>query len=209
MNAPSVSVEPPTVRCRARYRPVRPYRAVVQRRLAFGLVAAMAIVAVLIGALALVRNKTNSTPACTVSVDGKHYGLDRSQVANSETVARSAAELALPHHAVTVALTAAFQESGLRNLSHGDRDSLGLFQQRPSQGWGTPAQILDTRYASVAFLRALSRVSGWEALPVAEAAQRVQRSAAPTAYAAWESEGRAVARVVTGEVVNGLACRTA
>ena len=72
----------------------------------------------------------------------------------------------------------ALQESGLHNLSYGDRDSLGLFQQRPSQGWGTPAQIMSPRHAAAAFYRRLSRIAGWQAMPVTEAAQTVQHSAA-------------------------------
>ena len=81
------------------------------------------------------------------------------------------------------ALAAAFQESGLHNLSHGDRDSLGLFQQRPSQGWGTPSQIMDPGYAAGAFYHRLAQVTGWQTTSVTDAAQQVQRSAAPDAYA--------------------------
>ena len=142
-----------------------------------------------------------------MTVDGHSYGLDREQVANAQTISQSATGLGLPHHAVTVALAAAFQESTLHNLTHGDRDSVGLFQQRPSQGWGTPTQLLDTSYASEAFLRALSQVQGWDVMPVTEAAQSVQHSAAPGAYASWETEARALARAVTGEVPNALSCR--
>jgi hypothetical protein len=85
---------------------------------------------------------------------------------------------------------------------------VGLFQQRPSQGWGTPTQLLDTSYSSAAFLRALSRVPGWEVMTVGEAAQRVQHSAAPNAYANWENEARALARAVTGEVAGAVTCRS-
>jgi hypothetical protein len=144
-----------------------------------------------------------------VTIDGSSYGLDRDQVANAQTIAQAAASLGLPHHAVTIALAAAFQESVLHNLDRGDRDSVGLFQQRPSQGWGTPTELLDTTYSSTAFLRALSRVPGWESMPVTAAAQRVQRSAAPDAYANWENEARTVARAVTGEVLGALTCRAA
>jgi hypothetical protein len=154
------------------------------------------------------RDRRPAGPECTLSADGQHYGLDHAQVTNAVTVAQSASSLGLPHHAVTVALAAAFQESGLHNLAGGDRDSVGLFQQRPSQGWGAPAQLLDTRYASDAFFHALSRVSGWETLSVADAAQRVQRSAAPGAYASWEGEARTLARAVTGEVTGALSCRS-
>lgn len=85
-----------------------------------------------------------------------------------------------------VALATAMQESRLSNLTYGDRDSLGLFQQRPSMGWGTPAQILDPTYSTGRFLDALQGVPGWQSMPVTVAAQRVQRSAYPSAYAPWE-----------------------
>ena len=96
-------------------------------------------------------------------------------------------------------MTAA-QESTLRNLDYGDRDSLGLFQQRPSMGWGTPAQVRDPAYAAAAFYggpasptrnRGLLGVAGWESMPLTVAAQAVQRSAFPNAYARWEDDARA------------------
>jgi hypothetical protein len=192
--------------------PDRPLRAhtvlVVRRRLPLVIVLVVLIVGAGVAALVVRRALQPSGPECRLTADGQTYGLDRVQVANAQTIAQSAINLALPHHAVTVALAAAFQESGLHNLAHGDRDSLGLFQQRPSQGWGTPAQLLDTSYSSAAFLRALSNVPGWASLPVGDAAQRVQRSATPTAYAKWESEARALARAVTGEVVGSMSCRS-
>ena len=181
----------------------------MRRHLPVVLVLVVLVVGVGVAAAVIWRDLRPAGPECTVSANGQRYGLDRSQVGNAMTVAQSATSLGLPHHAVTVALAAGFQESGLHDLAHGDRDSVGLFQQRPSQGWGTPAQLVDTRYASDAFLSALSRVAGWESMPVAEAAQRVQRSAAPNAYARWEAEARALARAVTGEVVGALSCRSA
>lgn len=89
-----------------------------------------------------------------------------------------------------IAVATAIQESGLRNLQHGDRDSLGLFQQRPSQGWGTPAQILSPAYAASRFYRGLLAVPDWQQMPLTVAAQTVQRSAFPDAYARWESVAR-------------------
>jgi hypothetical protein len=181
---------------------------VVQRSLVVGFILVVLVAGVGLAAFVVVRNAGQPGPACTLSVDGHTYGLDREQAANAQTISRSAAGLGLSHHAVTVALAAAFQESGLHDLTHGDRDSVGLFQQRPSQGWGTPAQLVDTTYASDAFLRALSRVSGWAFMSVAEAAQRVQHSAAPDAYGKWEVEARALARAVTGEIPGALTCRS-
>jgi hypothetical protein len=110
---------------------------------------------------------------------------------------------------VTVALAAALQESKLQNLPYGDRDSLGLFQQRPSQGWGTRAQLLDPSYAADAFYAQLAKVPGWRTMPVAEAAQRVQRSASGAAYADWENEARDLARALTGQVPAALSCQFA
>lgn len=104
--------------------------------------------------------------------------------------------------AIVIALAAAAQESGLRNVEHGDRDSLGLFQQRPSSGWGTPEQVLDPVRASLAFFgghsnpnpgvtRGLLDIPGWESMTVTEAAQTVQISAHPNHYAKWETSARA------------------
>jgi len=148
-----------------------------------------------------------TTPECTVQGEDASYGFDRDQVANAQTITEEAARLRLPHHAVTIGIAAALQESRLQNLESGDRDSVGIFQQRPSQGWGTPAQLRDPRYASDRFLRALVAIPGWDRMPVNDAAQRVQHSATPTAYAQWEAPARALARVLTGEVVGALTCR--
>jgi hypothetical protein len=134
------------------------------------------------------------------------YVLSLEQAQNAAIIAAVAFKDRLPDHAVTVALAAALQESKLRNLSFGDRDSVGLFQQRPSQGWGTPAQLLDPLYAASAFYGRLGQISGWQTMPVAEAAQAVQLSAAGSAYAAWEDEARALAMALTGEVDAGLSC---
>jgi hypothetical protein len=91
-----------------------------------------------------------------------------------------------------IAVATAMQESTLENLNYGDRDSLGLFQQRPSAGWGTPAQITNPFYAADAFLHALAAYQaadpGWATQPLYEAAQGVQGSAFPYAYAQWENQ---------------------
>jgi hypothetical protein len=133
--------------------------------------------------------------------------LTLEQAANAATIAAVGKRLGMPDHAVTVALATALQESKLRNLDYGDRDSLGLFQQRPSQGWGTSAQVQDPVRASRAFYTHLGRIRGWQALPVTVAAQRVQHSAAPDAYAQWEDAARELARSLTGEVPAGFACQ--
>ena len=133
--------------------------------------------------------------------------LEIDQATNATTIAAVGMRLGMPDHAVTVAVATALQESGLHNLDHGDRDSLGLFQQRPSQGWGTAEEILTPTYAARVFYEHLARVPGWETMAVTDAAQHVQRSGAPQAYAEWEAEARAIARATTGEVAAGLTCR--
>jgi hypothetical protein len=159
-----------------------------------------------IGAYVALQSTTAAGPPCRVIADGHTYGLDREQAANATTIAVAANALGLPHHAVTVGIAAALQESQLHNLTSGDRDSLGLFQQRPSQGWGTADQILNPRFAAEAFLRALTHVDGWQTMSVNAAAQHVQRSATPIAYAKWENEARALARATTGELPGALTC---
>jgi hypothetical protein len=142
-----------------------------------------------------------------VTLGASSFVLQTDQATNATTIAAVGKRLGMPDHAVTVAVATALQESGLHNLDHGDRDSLGLFQQRPSQGWGTPDEILTPSYSARVFYEHLARVPGWETLAVTDAAQRVQRSGAPHAYAQWETEARAIAQATTGEVPAGLACR--
>lgn len=151
--------------------------------------------------------KTGVPPTCRVSVGSSHYAMDLQQAANATTITAVGKQLGVPDHAVTIALAAALQESKLHNIAYGDRDSLGLFQQRPSQGWGTREQIMDPRYASAAFFTALARVPGWQTLSVTTAAQAVQHSGAPDAYAFWAPMARALAIATTGEVPAGLACQ--
>ena len=144
-----------------------------------------------------------SLPTCTAG----DTVLTPEQGANAATIAAVGRRLGMPNHAVTVALATAFQESKLRNLHYGDRDSLGLFQQRPSQGWGTPQEVLIPRLAAAAFYRHLVRVPGWRTAPVAQAAQAVQHSGFPEAYGRWEGDARTLARALTGEVAAGFSCR--
>ena len=174
------------------------------------LVTAPVVAAVLVTASVALFKVAKPPPpsACGVtSASGVTYSLDPVQTQNASIIAAVAYHRQLPDHAVTVALAAALQESRLVDLDHGDLDSLGLFQQRPSQGWGTPAQITDPVYAATAFYNHLTAVPGWETLAVGRVAQAVQLSAVPGAYAPWESEARALARALTGEIPAGLSCR--
>ncbi|GGK65683.1 hypothetical protein [Ornithinimicrobium pekingense] len=140
-----------------------------------------------------------SPPGCVFAAADREVSLTPEQAANAATIAGVAVQRGLPPRAVTIALATAIQESKLRNLRYGDADSQGLFQQRPSQGWGTVEQILDPVYASNAFYDALVQVDGWQTGVVTEVAQEVQRSAFPDAYADHEWEGRVLASVLTGQ----------
>ncbi len=166
----------------------------------------LALVGILVPVL-LLHSSAPPSEGCSVGSAPTDYGLTPDQTQNAAIIAAVAAGRGLADHAVTVALAAALQETQLQNLDHGDRDSLGLFQQRPSEGWGTPAQILDPVYAATAFYDHLVLIPGWETLAVTDAAQQVQHSATPTAYAAWEGEARALAEALTGETPAGLSCR--
>ncbi|MEU6077756.1 hypothetical protein [Micromonospora sp. NPDC047074] len=142
---------------------------------------------------------------CTVQADGR-VALDADQMANAATIAAIGIQRKMPERAVVVALATAYQESGLRNLVGGDRDSVGLFQQRPSQGWGTPEQIRDPRYAAKRFYAALKKVRGWEGMRVTDAAQKVQRSAFPEAYEKWADESEVLTRALVGHATGAVAC---
>lgn len=164
------------------------------------------------GVLVVVRWLEQNHPVqvaqvCTAGVDGTDWTLDPEQAQNAAVIAAVAVRRALPAHAVTVALATALQESTLRNLDYGDRDSLGLFQQRPSQGWGTEAEVTDPVYAAGIFYDRLVEVEGWETIPVTEAAQAVQRSAFADAYADHEGGARAFASALTGWSTANLTCR--
>lgn len=138
--------------------------------------------------------------------DGASYEFTAEQAVNAATISAVGTTRGLSERAVTIALATALQESGLRNLGHGDRDSLGLFQQRPSQGWGTEAQILDPAYAAGEFYEHLGKVPDYAGLPLTVAAQRVQRSGFPDAYAKHEPDATLLAAALTGRAAATLTC---
>ncbi|MFF6785998.1 heavy metal transporter [Streptomyces sp. NPDC012510] len=169
------------------------------------------VVLVAIGAYLTVQYLTggNGTPRCVVvsgARDGAAYEFTPEQAANAATISAVGTSRRLPERAVTIALATALQESSLRNIGHGDRDSLGLFQQRPSQGWGTEEQIQDPVYAAGEFYEHLVKVDGYERLPLTVAAQRVQRSGYPEAYAKHEPDATLLAAALTGRSAATLTC---
>lgn len=131
--------------------------------------------------------------------------LSEEQLRNATVIVRVGQNLGVAQRGWVVALAAAYQESRLRSVGYGDRDSRGLFQQRPSAGWGTPEQVTNPRYAARAFYGAkgppatpgLTQIGGWQAMSIAQAAQAVQRSAFPDAYAQWAGLARTLVSRIT------------
>lgn len=155
------------------------------------------------------RSETLVTERCTADTGTQSAELALDQTANASLITAVAVRRGLPARAASIALATAMQESKLRNIDHGDLagpDSRGLFQQRPSQGWGTQEQIMDPYYAANAFYDALVKIPGYESLAITDAAQRVQRSAFPTAYADHEVMGRTFASALSGQTPEGLQC---
>ncbi|MBO0869964.1 MAG: hypothetical protein J2P15_15495 [Micromonosporaceae bacterium] len=168
----------------------------------------LAVIAV-VGVLLVMRHIGGGIPllssSCTAKANGE-VTLDPEQMANAATIAAVGMRRGVPDRAVVIALAAAAQESKLRNLGGGDRDSVGLFQQRPSQGWGTAEQIADPRYAAGQFYSALLRMRDWQGLDVGDAAQRVQHSAYPEAYDHWVDQSQTLASAFSGRTGGALAC---
>ncbi|CAL9583567.1 hypothetical protein SUDANB140_05090 [Streptomyces sp. enrichment culture] len=148
-------------------------------------------------------------PKCTVvsgKGDGAAYEFTPEQAVNAATITAVGTARKLPERAVAIALTTALQESALRNLNHGDKDSLGLFQQRPMWGWGTPEQIMDPAYSAGQFYDHLVKVPDYLDLSLTEAAQSVQRSGHPYAYAKHEADALLLSGALTGRSAATLTC---
>jgi hypothetical protein len=181
-----------------------------RRRLArtVGWLAALLVVAV--GAIVLVLDRSQVLPLaqvrCAATSNGTSWYLTPEQADNAALIAAIAVQRGLPARAATIGIATALQESKLVNVTHGDRDSLGLFQQRPSQGWGTAAQVVDPVHATNAFYDALVKVPGYETMAITAAAQAVQRSAFPEAYAQHEEQARAWASGLTGWSPAAVTC---
>ena len=152
------------------------------------------------------RRASDAYCSATLSSGDNKEMLSVEQALNAEIITRAAVKRGLPDHAATFAIATAMQETRLMNLSYGDRDSVGLFQQRPSQGWGTKEQLMDETYAANRFYDELVKVPNWQSVPVEDAAQSVQRSQYPDRYADWTSLARTWAAGLTGETGAGVAC---
>ena len=154
------------------------------------------------------RNVTSPPPlpGCKAGTGVQAIDLDPEQAEVAATIAGVAARHRLPRQAVTIALAAALQESKLHNLDYGDRDSVGIFQQRPSEGWGSATQLQDPVYATTKFYTALAKVHGYTAMPVYQAAQAVQHSADGSAYQQWTDIARQLTGYFTGKSPHGVSC---
>ncbi|GFH63588.1 MULTISPECIES: hypothetical protein [Streptomyces] len=172
--------------------------------------AALVVLLALAGYLAAQqRGGAPASARCVVrSADdpAETYELSAVMAVNAATISAVGTGKGMPERAVTIALATAIQESSLRNIDYGDRDSLGLFQQRPSQGWGTPEQIMDPVYSSEKFYEHLAEVPGYSRLPLTVAAQRVQKSGFPQAYAKHERDASLLAAALTGRAAETLTC---
>ncbi|MET9697907.1 hypothetical protein ABZY31_13410 [Streptomyces sp. NPDC006529] len=189
-----------------------------RRRRPFRLAAALLVLLGLAGYYIVQNESTggDGAPHCTVVAapagaggrgGGASYSMNLEQARYAATIAAVGSTRKVPERAVTIAMATAMQESALRNLDHGDRDSLGLFQQRPSQGWGTPAQIMDPVYsAGIFYDHLLDEVPDYADLPLTVAAQKVQRSGFPEAYAKHEPDAALLAAAFTGRAPGSLSC---
>ncbi|TBL29246.1 hypothetical protein EYA84_24740 [Verrucosispora sp. SN26_14.1] len=145
-------------------------------------------------AAAIQADKPDTTTLIPHGLQGtqSHIDLDNEQIANAKAIIAATKKADMDERAAVIAIGTAFQESKLQNLGHlgarNDHDSQGLFQQRPSSGWGTVEQITDPEYSTLAFLKGLKQVDGWQDMPLTVAAQTVQVSAFPDHYAQWEQQ---------------------
>jgi hypothetical protein len=145
------------------------------------------------------NDSANATWSCTATgIPAGIAGYQPDQITNAATIAAVGNQMQVPEQGIVIAIATAMQESGLRNLNYGDRDSLGLFQQRPSQGWGTPTQITNPTYAATQFYRHLLAIPNWQNMTLNDAAQTVQHSATPNAYGQHEVPARILATTLAG-----------
>ncbi|MGH3826313.1 MAG: C40 family peptidase, partial [Pseudonocardiaceae bacterium] len=167
------------------------------------------LIAAAAGAIASMFTGSGPTDCTAVgSTAAGVAGYRPDQMTNATTIVAVGKRMNVPTLGQVVAIAAALQESGLENLDHGDHDSLGLFQQRPSQGWGTPARIVNTSYASTQFYRHLLAVPGWRQMSVNDAAQAVERSGFPDAYAPHEHAARQIVSALAGATCTGITVGT-
>jgi len=164
-----------------------------------------------VGAFWLLRSRNLTEPVpgqqrCVATANNKSAVVDLEQAHFASIIAGVSVRRGLPPRAASIALATAYQETGIRNLDYGDRDSVGLFQQRPSQGWGTKKQVMDPDYAADKFYDALIKIDNWGTDDINDVAQKVQRSGHPEAYNDHEADARVLASALTGQSPAGFSC---
>ena len=180
------------------------------RRVVITVVAVIAAGALVVGGI-VVWSIANRRPLpmsdqCSATAGGSTTLVSPEQASNAAIIAGVSVQRGLVPRAASIALATAYQESGIRNLEYGHSDSLGLFQQRPSQGWGTKEQITDPWYSSGKFYQALVKVKNWKTADINDVAQKVQRSAYPEAYRKHEKNARTLASSLAGETPASFTC---
>jgi hypothetical protein len=143
---------------------------------------------------------------CTAGNGHAAVALDPQQAQIAATIAGVAYHRGMPPRAVTVAYATAMQETHLHDPNYGDRDSVGVFQQRPSEGWGPPSKLINPVYASTRFFQALAQVHGYQKMPVSKAAQAVQHSADGSAYQQYQTLASRLTTAFTGAAPRGVWC---
>jgi hypothetical protein len=174
-------------------------------------VALVLVVGAAAAGFSLLRDRGLAPPVpgqqrCIATAGDRSVALSLEQARLTSIIVGLSVRRGLAPRAASIAMATVYQETGIRNLDHGDRDSVGLFQQRPSQGWGTPAQLQDPYYATGKFYDALVKVDGWETGDINDVAQAVQRSGYPEAYRDHEADGRVLASVLTGQSGPAFSC---
>jgi hypothetical protein len=143
---------------------------------------------------------------CVATASNRSVVIDLDQAHYASIIVGLSVKRGLAPRAASIAMATAYQETGIRNLDYGDRDSVGLFQQRPSQGWGTAKQLQDPYYATGKFYDALVKIKNWETDDINDVAQKVQRSGYPEAYRDHEADARVLASTLTGHSPAGFSC---
>jgi hypothetical protein len=167
---------------------------------------AAALVVILAAGIGYLILRPRPAPRVTGCVAGRGLQLTTGQAAIAATIAGVASRRDLPARAVAIAYATALQESKLSNLHYGDLDSVGVFQQRPSEGWGSARQLEDPVYATGRFFDALTAVPNYQRLPIYVAAQDVQHSADGQAYDQYATVGTALATAFTGADPHAVWC---
>ncbi len=174
-------------------------------------VALLIVVALGVGSFWWLRNRGLTDPVpgqqrCVATANGRSVVLDLDQAHYASIIVGLSVKRGLPPRAASIAMATVYQETGIRNLDYGDRDSVGLFQQRPSQGWGTEKQLMDPFYSTGKFYDALVKIDNWRTDDINDVAQKVQRSGHPEAYRDHEADARVLASALTGRSPAGFNC---